>query len=738
MGVSPGGEPGTGPGPRDGRGRRELLRRATGAALVVLSLAPLPLLLEPDRIGPFGADVRARALVNMQFSWWGVVLALVLGAAVALLAPEGSIRRGARRVSGWLEAPSLPAFTAGVAVLAASLGLVVSRVIFDGLPTGVDEMASLLQARYLAEGALAGPVLDDPAPFLVVNTVLSPEGWTSLYPPAHLLVLAGGLALGAPWLAPPLLLATLAALTCVAAHRILGPERRGAARVGGALVALSPFLFFLGGSYLSHVSAAAFLAGALLAALAARDGHAGWSAAAGAAMGLAVTSRPWTGLLVGGGLTVGLWVATAPGRRGPRGWLLRRVGGWIAGGVPFAAAWLLYNDHFFGAPLRTGYTYAYGPAHGLGFHRDPWGNLYGLVEALGFTAADLAGLNVHLLETPIPAVALVGVWLATARRVPSGVAVLLTWALLPVAANVFYWHHGSHMGPRMLYEGAPAWVLLAVLAARGLVRRLSVAPGEGDPAGRETGTDADPDAPSGSPPPGRRPWSERISPAGLAASALLVALLAAPVLATGRGRTYAWEPDELRGLRVPAVPDDGPALIFVHGAWAERITARLQADGMRMDSVETALRRNDVCLLHRYALARAGSGGGADDPASSIRRRLDLRPLPGTPDRLRFVELSPGNRVRVDPGLAPTPGCRREARADRLGVTSLAPLLWQADLPGIEEGRPLVVRDLGPAANARLLERWPDRTPWVFLDPGDDGPPALVPYEEGMARLWGS
>ena len=38
---------------------------------------------------------------------------------------------------------------------------------------------------------------------------------------------------------------------------------------------------------------------------------------------------------------------------------------------------------------------------------------------------------------------------------------------------------------------------------------------------------------------------------------------------------------------------------------------------------------------------------------------------------------------------------------------------------------------------ARLLEAYPDRTPLLFGGGGEDRPPVLVPYEAGMATLWG-
>ena len=85
-----------------------------------------------------------------------------------------------------------------------------------------------------------------------------------------------------------------------------------------------------------------------------------------------------------------------------------------------------------------------------------------------------------------------------------------------------------------------------------------------------------------------------------------------------------------------------------------------------------------------------------------------------------------------------SPACQRELSADRFGAVALAPLLWQGDLPGIEEGAPLFVRDLGPEWNRTLVEHYADRTPWVFAPKAPGAPPELVPYGEAMQVIWGA
>ena len=140
--------------------------------------------------------------------------------------------------------------------------------------------------------------------------------------------------------------------------------------------------------------------------------------------------------------------------------------------APVLVALALYNRYFFGSALRFGYVASTGPLVSPGFHQDPTGQFYGPIQALGYTSADLVTLSLYLLETPIPAVVLVGLFFLLSPRLTRGELIIALWALLPVIANVFYWHHGNFMGPRMLNEAAPAWVLLTAVAAVGLVRRI--------------------------------------------------------------------------------------------------------------------------------------------------------------------------------------------------------------------------------------------------------------------------
>jgi hypothetical protein len=382
--------------------------------------------------------------------------------------------------------------------------------------------------------------------------------------------------------------------------------------------------------------------------------------------------------------------------------LIARLGGVLAGAAPLVAATLLYNQHFFGAATRFGYEASEGPGHRLGFHLDPWGNPYGPLEALGYSSADLQGLSLDLLQTPMPVVVLVAIWFLSMTPHARGTRVLAAWALLPVAAYAFYWHHDLFMGPRLLYEALPGWTLLTAAAAVGLLRAL---PEEGRRFG--------------------------ISRAGLA-SALAVALIVAVVYAgPHKLMTYAREA-ESSGMSISAPAVERPAIVFVHSGWQDRLAARLAASGMRVDSIRAALAHNSTCAvqLHLDGVERAPPPASPD--AASSTPALSFSPTAGS--TLRELVMPSGSAMRAAEGEALDPVCEREATADFHGVLGVPPLLWQGDLPGLGVNGALFVRDFGPERNQRLIARFPEREPRALIR--RNGAVQLLSYQQAMDELW--
>ena len=337
---------------------------------------------------------------------------------------------------------------------------------------------------------------------------------------------------------------------------------------------------------MNHVGAAAFISIAVYCALRSRDADSvGWAVATGAAVGAVFSIRPLTAVVAA--LVVAIIWLTAPASSAR----IRLVGlvklssAAVLGIAPFLAALAAYNQHFFGSPLRFGYEALVGPLVGPGFHRDPSGHLYGPLQALGYTSSDLITLGAYLLETPIPAVLVVGAFLLASRRFEIGARIVTAWALLPVVANALYWHHGIFMGPRMLNEWAPAWALLTAAAAVGLVRRISP----------------------------HRKFGGYSPRAGLTLAFMVAWVAAILYLAPQRLTRYGGSWMASTRMSTPSTPS--PSLVFVHGGWPTRIAMRLTANGLRGDSLEAAMALNTTCDAYTFAELVRGSVERAQSPA---------------------------------------------------------------------------------------------------------------------------
>lgn len=681
-----------------------------GAGLLILLVLPWYRLLEPRASGPAAEQTLRLGAQYYSAHWAGAALALVAVVGLSLALPSGllaTLSRGARR---WLVDPPVSRVAATLALVATILAAGLSLLAYGRAPILQDGFAQLIHARYLADGRLTGPALDLPEFWQFQFMTAAEPGWASQYPPGFTVVLAAGSSLGAAWLVGPLLLGVAVGLATLAADRLL-PDDRAAARLGAGLMAISPFLLFHAATFMSHVLALALLLLALLAALAALDRSRLWALGAGAALGAALSTRPWTALVIGPVVTLGAWVATPKERRPGTRRMLELTALAAVGAAPLAAGFLAYNARVFGHPLRLGYVAVAGPSHGLGFGVDPWGSPYGPLEAVGSTATDLLGMSLDLLQSPLPVALLVGAYLLLARAPRPPVRLLAAWALLPVAANALYWHHDLLMGPRLLYEAAPAWCLLAALASLELVRR---APDVADSrlGGLVTGSGT--------------------------AAMLLVALLAGVTVA-GPAKLASYT-DRAGSFDIGA--SDGPTLVFVHEDWESRLGARMSALGMRLDSIRLALRLNSTCRVEVFVASRealrSGRPPGSRDVAASQAAGGDapmLRFEAGTGPEVRELLMPSGAVIRTYDGEVLTEECERQAASDFNGVVALPPLLWRGDLPDLGSDGAMFVRDLGRDRNAELIERLPDRVPKLLVRRGS-ADPTVLPYDDGMRLLW--
>ncbi|MBI3983341.1 MAG: hypothetical protein HY337_10540 [Gemmatimonadetes bacterium] len=685
------------------------MRRALGALLLALVLLPWYRLVAWRGIGPSAEQTLRLGAQYFLAQWAGLLLGVALILVLSRLLPPARVATVWDAARRWLVQPPVLRVGVTLAVLATGLSLTISNFALNQRPILLDGASQLVQARYFAAGLLAGPPLPDPAFWEFQFMTRTPVGWASQYPPGFAVLLALGLRAGAVWLVGPLLLGVAVCLTTLVADRLF-PEDRETARLGSALVAASYFLAFHAGSYMNHALAGALVALAVFASLRALDGTWRWALLSGAAVGALFATRPLVAVVLGFFATVIVWVgAPARARFDWREWT-KRLAAAAGGAAPLGLAVMAYNARLFGSPFRFGYEAVAGPAHGLGLHTDPFGSPYGLREAVGYTSADLLGLSLDLLQTPLPALVLIGLYLMRAPRLDRGTRLAAAWALLPVGANALYWHHDLFMGPRLLYESAPAWCLLVAGAAlhviRGLPEALPGQVGGGRPTGRFTRT-------------------------GVAATFALALGLGVAVAGPARLRGYAAN-GRASGVTLAPPSVDRPALVFVHEDWGSRLGTRLAVLGLRVDSIRAALLGNTTCELERLVRARERSESGS--PASAGTGSLpdaqgrEMRPL-------RELVMPSGSTIRTYTGEVLTPECEREAASDYEAVLALPPLLWQGDLPGLGAHGAMYVRDLGPERNAQLLARFPEREPALLARAGGNEL-RLIPYSTGMKRLW--
>jgi hypothetical protein len=676
------------------------LTRLLGLVLVAFAVLPIFRLLDHAGTGLAGSATSGQLDIYYDMLWAGLLLVVPLFIIGALLIPdrfEDFVVAAGRRLA------SIPAvtFAAVAALLSLCFGVLFVLLVLDGLPNLIDSHAQLMHARFWASGMLAGPTHDGGGFWAMQNALFTDRGWVSQYPPGHIGILALFLRLGVPWLAGPVLMAATVFFAVLFADRLFA-DRPGLGRFAAIVLAVSPFFIAIGASYMNHVSAAAGVMIGAYGLLRAWQDRPSWALLAGAGFGFALTTRPLSTVAMAAALA-----ALMP-------FMAASVGRWrnfvrvnlvtAAGAAPFAALLLAYNQYFFGHPLRFGYNVVLGPLMSLGFHQDPWGNTYGLREAVGYTSSDLLALGVNLLESPLSAVLVIGLFFMVQPRLAPATRVLAAWALAPVVANFFYWHHGLFMGPRMLHEALPAWAMLFAVATAGLIAWV----------------------------PSTFTVARLRVRSGLLFTFVVGLGLSLTVLAPQRLSSYGG--DWLPIMRTPEPDAAAAALIFVHDSWTARSAMTLAAHRYRLDLIETIIRQNSTCSLHHLAAAVAAGNAAAE---RVMLASLDTVPTVGR--LMQSRELAPGTHIRIAPGEYLSGECERQAASDRRGTLALEPLLWRGAAPGSRATGVHYVRDLGPERNASLIAQYPGFEIYVYTTrDAETLEPILLPYDQAMVVLWRS
>jgi hypothetical protein len=186
----------------------------------------------------------------------------------------------------------------------------------------------------------------------------------------------------------------------------------------------------------------------------------------------------------------------------------------------------------------------------------------------------------------------------------------------------------------------------------------------------------------------------------------------------------------LASARIQVAAPHAPSLVFVHGGWSTRIATRLTSHGLRGDSLEAVMALNPTCDVQTFAnwYSSPASARTGTAPRLAFDFSADARP--------RRMGIAQGDEIRYYPNRPLSQSCLRQVASDTLGIIDIAPLAWQHDLPGLAGSGAMIVRDMGPADNARLIARYADRVPMMLLRRVKEGPAELVPYDVGIKLLW--
>lgn len=138
----------------------------------------------------------------------------------------------------------------------------------------------------------------------------------------------------------------------------------------------------------------------------------------------------------------------------------------LCGTVGGAVALSVYNFLLTGDPLLSGYEALHGPRHNPGFHVDPYGRDFTVLEGLRDLLVRWRSMNSWLFMWPIPSLSLLGIWLISFKKWRAFDLVCALWIVAQSFIYCFMWSAGQvPEGPRFLYECLPACI---ILSARGL------------------------------------------------------------------------------------------------------------------------------------------------------------------------------------------------------------------------------------------------------------------------------
>lgn len=660
------------------------MARTAAVVLLLLGLLPIANWIPGGHDAPWYADRG-----TLWLSGTAILAGVAIIAAIALRRHPSLWRTGAwyRIAARWREGDErADEVVAGVAFLAY---LTVAFRVLSARPLLIDEVIQVWQARVLANGRLFLPVAEHPEFTSAMHLVDLADKMYGQFPVGGPAMLAIGALVGAEWLIGPLAAAVGVRLFARLLRRI--EPNPGTAFAALLLGAFAPFVLFLSGSMMNHVTVSTWLLGGALALVIATEGRTPrWRHAllAGLCLGVAATIRPLDAASFA--LPAAAWLLWRAYR--DRAQVAPLLASGVGVAVPISIL-LMVNATWTGDPLRFGYIELWGVTHELGFHEAPWGFAHTPARGVELLNLYLLRLQSHFLETPAPALLFATASLLLVRRLTPFDRWVLAGSALLLGSYWAYWHDGFYLGPRFLLPLAP-WLALWTARLPAVLRDRGVTP-----------------------------WMRRgILTAGVAALAIGAATLLPIRWQQYRNGMLSMRLDADATAARAGVRD---ALILVREGWGAQMIARMWGIGVSRPEAERIYRATDACTLDRL-LDQADRDGVRGDAFLE-----SARPFQDPADAPARLALSTDTTLRARPDVPYSDKCLRRLDEERAGTALFAPLL----LAG-RNGN-LFVRDLH-ARDTLLADSLWRRPVWLLTrSPETGGALRLEPVDpDSMRREW--
>ena len=397
--------------------------------------------------GPEGLSSPYVSLLQSSLEW--VSVCLILAGLWAAWGGWPCLRESANPIPPRIILPAL--------VFTGFLGALLTQgLLFDHVPHVTDATSHWFQSRIFAAGRLAAPAPPCYAAFFQHNVIISPqELWHTKYYP--------GLALFLIWPFRHIAIPLSFAVFLLAAHRVISrylPSATALASVG--LMAVSPLLWLLSGSFMSHTPLLMWSAlgwASWIAAERADDRRRSALLAMGSGFcwGMALLTRPHDAVFLG---TLALSIQL-PGllRRHRPAWPL--FCGFLTGIIPPVLFLLIWNSTLYGNWLGSGYNLN----HAIPLSKTPIiRDTFGIGPSFPWSKAwrhffwVCLRLNQALLGWPaaLP-VAAAGLFLPGIRKTCAFLWAGAAWLYLPY---FFFDYYGFEFEARYAASAAPLLILL--------------------------------------------------------------------------------------------------------------------------------------------------------------------------------------------------------------------------------------------------------------------------------------